>query len=152
MDRLSTGEIMTDEPRDHVLRARLPWRSEEMTECGRPANDVASVITLEELQHRVKSLGRQRTAFTVCMTCWTTTGHASRWETSPIGVIGREAERCGLNFVIDRSSRPEAIRFTSELRAIEALIAAHRDEFDQYLTALADAPNLADQRRKRDRR
>lgn len=33
------------EQRDHVTRAQLPWRTDELTECGRQLNDVATDLT-----------------------------------------------------------------------------------------------------------
>ncbi|WP_102144322.1 hypothetical protein [Mycobacterium hubeiense] len=138
-------------PLDHIVRSGLPWRAERLTECGRSANDVASTITLDELKARIEQHGKRRTAFTVCITCWTTAAHAAQWEVNPIGVIGREAQRCGCNFVVDRSHKPEAQRFTAELHAIAALIEAHRDEFDGYITGLAETASLTERRRSKRR-
>lgn len=141
---------MASEPRDHVIRAVLPWRSGELTECGRELADVASAITIEQLIGRVKEHGKQRTAFTVCMTCWNTASshRHDTWEVDPIGVIGREAERCGM-FRVYVSQTPERDQLTAELRAIEALIVAHRDEFDQYIAGLAESVDLDAARRAR---
>lgn len=138
---------MSTEPRDHIVRSGLPWRAEQITECGRPTSDVASMITLDQLTARIREHGKQRTAFTVCMTCWNAAGHAARWEANPVGVIGREAQRCG--FVVDRSSRPEAQQFAAELRAIAALIEAHRAEFDGYILGLAETSDLAAARKRK---
>ncbi|SIH23813.1 Uncharacterised protein [Mycobacteroides abscessus subsp. abscessus] len=141
---------MGKQPLDHVIRAVLPWRTGELTECGRELADVAAAITIEQLIARIKEHGKQRTAFTVCITCWTT-AHSHRhdtWELDPIGVMGREAERCGM-YRVHVSQTPERDQLTAELRAIEALIAAHRDEFDQYIAGLGESIDLDAARRAR---
>lgn len=131
------------DPLDHVIRASLPWRSGHLTECGRDLNDVGSAITQQQLQVRVKEHGAQRTAFTVCMTCWSTaSAHRETWESDPIAVLYRETQRTGGALVSPRSDRPERVRLTAELRAIAALIEAHRDEFDQYIAGLAETASL----------
>lgn len=139
---------LIEERRDHVYRSGLPWRTERMTECGKAESDVAACITADELATRISRFGKQRTAFTICMTCWTTTEHAPRWETHPVGVIFREAKRAGAGYITP-SDKPAAHHLADELRAIEALIAAHRDEFDEYITGLADTADLASRRKQR---
>lgn len=137
-------------PLDHVIRAPLPWRSEQLTECGREVSDVAAAITQQQLVARVKEYGKQRTAFTVCITCWSTaSSHRETWESDPIAVLYRETLRAGATHVMPRSDRPERVVLTAELRAIGALIEAHRDEFDQYIAGLADTANLDAVRRER---
>ena len=141
------------ERRDHVIRATLPWRSEQLTECGRALADVASFISRDDLIARVKADGKTRTAFTVCITCWSTASdrRTEKWETEPIAVIGREAERCGMGRTY-ASPTPDRERLTHELHAIAALVAAHRDEFDDYIAGLANTTNLDAVRRDRQRR
>ncbi len=141
------------ERRDHVIRATLPWRSEQLTECGRALDDVATFITRDELIARVKTDGKTRTAFTVCITCWNTASDRRNetWETEPIAVIGREAERCGMGRVY-AAQTPERERLTTELRAIAALVAAHRDEFDEFIAGVAHTASLDAARRDRRRR
>jgi hypothetical protein len=123
---------------DHVLRPALPWRPAELTECGRPANDFP-VIDRNELADRVTRLGQQRTAFTVCMTCYAASGWAKQWETAPEAVLQREISRV--------TARPDLLR--RELWAITALIAAHRSEFEDFVNGLADTPSLDAHRRNR---
>ncbi|MBF6302284.1 hypothetical protein IU459_32795 [Nocardia amamiensis] len=138
------------EPLDHVLRPSLPWRDEELTECGRPAVDVASAITADDLTARVKRIGQQRTAFTVCMTCAGRVEYSSTWERYPIAVLERELQRAGIHPPgLSRSTKPEAARMTAELRAIAALIEAHREEFDGYLSGLDKTVDLGARRRRR---
>ena len=51
------------EPVDHILRPRLPWRSESdpaLTECGYNASSVKT-LTREEFSARLKDWGQQRT-------------------------------------------------------------------------------------------
>lgn len=156
------------ERRDHVVRERLPWRTDDITECGRPVEDVVSVITREQLQWRVKQHGQQRTAFTVCMTCWpTSTTHASAtWATHPTHLLSREMRRGSDGIVyIDYGRRrwnsddpppqptgPHVDRLSAELHAIAALIEAHRDEFDQRVQAASDAALFAARRAQKKQR
>ncbi|MDO3312384.1 Uncharacterised protein [Mycobacteroides abscessus subsp. abscessus] len=137
------------EQRDHVTRAQLPWRADELTECGRQLNDVATYITRDQLIARVKEHGQQRTAFTVCMTCWNTaSSHRYNWNSDPIATIAREAGRCGGSYG-HASPSPERSQLVAELRAIAALIEAHRDEFDGYINDLAETANLAARRNRK---
>ena len=136
---------------DHILRPRLPWREDDLTECGRPAHDVKSTITVEELQERIKRLGQQRTAFTICMTC---NGRASSfsetWENHPIGVLVRELQRVGVYAPTPGYPvKPATARMVRELRAIAALIAEHREEFDGYVQGVGETVDLATARRRR---
>jgi hypothetical protein len=102
--------------RDHVARPTLPWRTDRHTQCDRAADDVASVISVDELEARIQRDGHERTVETTCRTCWDTSRDAARWETNPIGVVAREAVRASIGSR-DPSSRPEAVRFAGELRA-----------------------------------
>lgn len=124
------------EPVDHVLRPRLPWRSDEgaITECGYDATKVKA-ISRDELRARFKEFGQQRTAILTCMTCVDTAGRWSDWETDPREAIGREIEweRRG-RWSDDTHSRGRRLRF--ELVAIAELIGAHRAEFDATMTRL----------------
>ena len=121
---------------DHVLRPRLPWRQEDLTECGRdPAN--LPTITRDDLINRVRKLGQQRTVFTVCMTCWHRSAYSKPWADEPEAVLEREIQR----------RKPQRLRH--ELTAITLLIDAHRDEFNELLNGLAGTPSLADHRRNR---
>lgn len=124
------------EPLDHIYRAVLPWRAQEMTECGRLVNDVGGVISVEEVTRRWKEWGKQRTAFTVCMTCLNTANYQDRWESDPAGVMRRW---CSLD-----ASNHE--RMNTELRAIAALIDAHRTQFDGFVAGVAATTNLAERR------
>lgn len=129
----------------------LPWRTDALTECGRRASDVTNVITLDDLDDRIRCHGHERSASTVCMTCWETSRTAARWETNPVHVIAREAVRAGLG---DREpcAEPQAARFGNELRAIAALVDAHRDEFNDCLAALELTASITEHRRRTPRR
>jgi hypothetical protein len=149
---------MTDEPRDHVIRERLPWRSDDLTECGRPVSDVAGVITHEQLVWRVNQYGKQRTAFTVCMTCYTAANHSPQWATNPTGALTRDMRR-GFSMVYREFDRDTGTygpvkvdRLSAELHAIAALIDAHREEFDQRVESATQAALFAERRRVADKR
>jgi hypothetical protein len=141
------------ERRDHVARAVVPWRSHtQYTECGRLVTNVTSVITPDALQDRIRTHGQQRTAFTVCMTCWNTSNDHPSWQTNPSAVLVRELTRTrGYHDRNRPSTNPEAIQANNELRAIAALIEAHQAEFDTYLTDAANAIDLTTARHTRRR-
>lgn len=143
--------MSTDMPRDHVIRARLPWRDDDLTECGRPINDVATTITADQLKWRLKEHGQQRTAFTVCITCWTTCRDRSRdsWEANPASLLMRDMHRSAHGIIYFDYARsadgqnvrtgPHVDRLAAELHAIAKMIEAHRDEFDERVAAARDA-------------
>lgn len=130
---------------DHVRRRPLPWRADEgLTECGLPA-DSYQTITHDELDTKAKKLGQQRTAMTSCMTCL-----------SRAQVYGRRAGSGGrvelledLEREIQRVRYREGSQLVVELEAIVALIADHRDEFDQYIADRGDTVDLTAERTKR---
>lgn len=127
-----------EEPRAHVRRPDFPWRDGQRTECGKSAIDVASVIDRAELHRRVARDGIQRTAYAVCMTCLDASRRWKDWAGDPVDVMARE-------FYGGR--RDERLR--DELRAIAALVEAHRDEFDGYMTGLSETVSLDAARRAR---
>lgn len=126
------------EPVDHILRPRLPWRSDDaaITECGYDASKVKA-LTREEFFTRQKELGRQRTAMITCMTCSDTAGRWGTWEDDPRRALEREITwEGGYRFREDRGTR-----LRSELLAIAELVSAHREQFEAIMAA-------ADQRRE----
>lgn len=146
---------------DHIARSMLPWRDETdaLTECGRPVQEV-SVAPVDELRARVKRVGQARAMFTVCLTCVERHDHRGRgetWNTNPVAVIGREVERVRSVYpyalrdetATETRRRAERDRFAAELKAIAALINAHRDEFDGFITGLAATNDLTERRNKR---
>ena len=144
-----------NDPVDHIDRPLPPWRAGRLTECGLDADGLGGrVISTSEAADRVRRLGQQRAAFTLCMTCASTADRHRRvgaaagatWATDPIGVLARDVDRARW-----RDGEHRA-RFEAELRAVGALIEAHRDEFDGYLAGLAETTSLADARRARQRR
>jgi len=147
-----TTTDFTQERRDHVARDIVPWRpTARYTQCGRPAATVDSIITADELHARIHTHGQQRTAFTVCMTCWSTTDrHPATWHTNPAAVLVRELTRIrGYSTLDTPPTDPDGIRANNELHAIAAILAAHQDEYDDYLAAADSAIDLASRRRQR---
>lgn len=135
------GSVPPDDlPKEHVERPPLPWRAAVITECGLPAAG-HPVITRDEFIAKVKRQGKQRAAFSTCMTCWETAQRWPTWEQDPVQRIARETYGGGY--------RRGSDRFRAELLAIEVLVAAHREEFDAALAGLADAPRLDEARRAR---
>jgi hypothetical protein len=122
------------EPVDHILRPRLPWRRDDegaMTECGYDATKVKT-LTRREYSYRLKDLGQQRTAMLTCMTCASTCGRHGSWADDPRQAMQREIEWEGAG---RWSHQDRGQRLKDELLAIEALIEAHREEFDAAISA-----------------
>jgi len=157
-------------PVDHITRAVLPWRTEaDLTECGKPTADIAGrLVTREEASARIKRIGQQRAAYTLCMTCATTSDRHTRTDPlDAVAVIYRVTEglryaSAPLPFVPYEGSErlaarrlrverewAERQRFNAEVEAIVALIAAHREDFDDYLSGREQTVSLADRRRAR---
>lgn len=113
------------EPVDHIVRPRLPWRSDEgaITECGYDASKVKT-MTREEFLQRYKDLGSTRMMMLTCMTCLDTARRWGTWADDPRKALERE-----INWENPRWET-RGTRLRDELLAIEILIAAHRDEFD----------------------
>lgn len=122
------------EPVDHILRPRLPWRSDAgaITECGFDASKVKT-LTRPEFLERLKTMGQQRTAILTCMTCSDTARRWGTWEDDPRLALQREIEWERGGYYRARTDRGE--RLKDELLAIAALIEAHRDEFDGLVSA-----------------
>lgn len=140
---------------DHITRSPLPWRTEPMTECGKPQDAVKQVITPEAYRRRVKDLGVQRTSLLVCQTCVSAYTYAYPWTVDPVGVLEREVNRVRHGRAYGQpAGKPgsERAQLADELRAIAALIAAHRDEFDSYVNGLVDTVDLAARRVAKQRR
>lgn len=137
----------TDEPLAHIPRPMLPWRAEDfaLTECGKPLADVASVITLDDWKSRVKRDGKRRTSYSVCETCAHQAQRSRTFAQHPMEVLDRAVMRA-------RRGNGELVRFQHELHAIAALIAAHPDEFTDYLDGLDHTVSLDERRRLRKRR
>jgi hypothetical protein len=121
-----------------VARARLPWSTRTgLTECGRKVVDVAAVISVEKFATKLAAQGKTRAAMTTCMTCWSRLQYrAGSWEKYPIEITRRDLERYD-----------EKERITVELRALEALVEAHRQEYEDLVTGLQDTTDLAERRR-----
>jgi hypothetical protein len=114
-------------PVDHILRPALPWRgTAAITECGYDATKV-KIISRSEHAQRVKDYGQQRAAMLTCMTCSQTSARYAAWEEDPREAIERE-----VNWE-SKWRKPRGNQLRDELLAIEALIAAHPDEFKQSI-------------------
>lgn len=124
---------------EHLIRrATVPWRAVEdhLTECGKNAADFPS-ITYDQFARKLRQQGQQRAAMSTCMTCWNAADRWKTWAVDPVDAVRREV--LGL--------RDNVELFRRELWAIAALVQAHRDEFDGYLTGLNETTDLASRRR-----
>lgn len=118
-------EAMTDEPPIvHVRRPGLPWRIEHgKTECGLPVAG-HPVITRTEFLAKIKREGERRARITTCQTCLDTARRHPSWDENPEGCLSREIPGWG-------RARPS--RFRTELLALAALAARHREEFTEIM-------------------
>ena len=135
---------------EHVIRSRPPWRrGEDLTECGKPVTKVSAVITRDAFLAKVRKQGQQRSAMSTCMTCWTTARNHPSWDENPVKSLIREAARFEWHL---SGGEGRDLTFHDELRAIEALIAAHPEEWDELLSGLGGMTRLDDARRAKRRR
>jgi len=159
--------MSTLSPVDHVARPRLPWRiSPHLTECGKDLArfDLDRIITTDALIARIRDLGRQRAAYTTCMTCWETARRHRSDRPDPLRVIMRELEALRWSEDVplgdldhltaarrEQVTRDHARRrlVAGELEALGALVTAHRAEFDDYVAGLAETVSLTDRRATR---
>lgn len=123
------------EPVDHILRPRLPWRSDEgaITECGYDASKVKT-ITRGEYEQRRKNLGQQRCAMVTCMTCANTAQRWGDWNDDPRLALEREITWEKPGYYSRSESRGQ--RLKDELLAIASLIEAHPEEFAANVEAI----------------
>lgn len=126
-------------PLEHIERAALPWRDERLTECGLPTAG-HPVLTRDQWIEKVRQLGKQRAAFTTCMTCWEAAQRNAAWSDDPVRAITRAA-----------SDWRRKDLFADELRAIALLLDAHREEYRETLAGLGNVGDLAARRRARRR-
>lgn len=129
---------------EHVARPNLPWRDDTLTECGK-TTDGRVVITREQLLAKIRKQGQARAALSTCMTCTQTATRWQDWATAPSDVMRRNVP----SWWGASQRHPIAVRMDAELRAIAALIEAHREEFDGFLAGLEDAADLGARRQRR---
>lgn len=132
---------MADEPLHHIERSRLPWHDERKTECGLDPSTMPT-WTRDEAIAQSRKLGRQRFSLFCCMTCAHTVERHATWDQDPASCLVRFAERNTLRRWGGYTENEDAARFAAELRAIAALIEAHRDEFDETVAGLLDTTSL----------
>lgn len=134
---------MTPEPLDHVVRLSPPWRKVELTECGKNVAEFAEgrVLGREEMAAKAKRQGKQRTAMTMCMTCWGKFQYNwhGTWDEHPEGVVERDVGGFGRR----RSM------LADELKALSILYSRHTDEYDAIVAGLAETEDLAEKRAER---
>lgn len=138
----------TDTRLNHIARTSLPWRDADRTICGQPVNQYADgvVINLRDAHAMARRLGQQRFALVICMTCANNANRWTEWDANPLGRMEREVTGGGF-----RKIDPVIV---AELRAMAALIAAHRDEFDDIVRSYVegDVVTIGDLRSKRNAR
>jgi hypothetical protein len=133
----------------HIERPSLPWRPERKTECGLDVTRHAT-WTRDEAVEIGKKLGRQRFSMHVCMTCMGTAERHATWEVDPASCLVRHASQMTLTrWGRSKSATDEQRHFADELRAIAALIEAHRDEFDALILSYGEVVDLTARRRER---
>lgn len=132
---------------DHILRAHPPWQRDKLTECGRLVVDVKSIVSRDEIVAKVKRQGKQRAAFSTCMTCATRYFPGETWEQAPAAVLSRYVERSRYSFSRDEDGRGGRIQ--AELRALALLYRNHQEEFEQALIDLGEVSQMDAARAKR---
>lgn len=147
-------------PVDHITRAVLPWRTAaDMTECGKDAAKFLNrLVTREEASARIRRVGQKRAAFSLCMTCVSTSDrYRSRYAPVVVEDVVMAVARAAGSVQHAHPPFPgedpspswrERQRLLAEFEAMTALIAAHREEFDGYLSGREQTVSLADRRRR----
>lgn len=136
-------------PLAHLLRPAPPWRTATpLTECGRPGNDVAALTTVDEIRALIRKVGQLRAAMSTCMTCAQSADRNPAWDVSPSAVLAREVPA---HVRWHAGARAQVHGLDTELRAIAALIEAHREEYDATLDGLGQTADLNAHRRARAR-
>jgi hypothetical protein len=126
------------EPVDHILRPRLPWRADQpLTECGYNANSVKT-LTREQFEARLKEYGQQRAGLLTCMTCMSTAQNWPTWQEDPRLAVQREIQWEAVHWnhrtkQVYQYASDRKHYLLNELLTIEALIAAHPEEFAKLL-------------------
>jgi len=144
------------EPVDHILRPRLPWRTDEgaITECGFDATKVKT-LTRDEFFARLKDYGQQRSALLTCMTCSDTARRWPTWQDEPRLALEREIAWERPHYMMYRETAhihdKNGARLRDELLAIEALIAAHREEYLALLASIDARRQWLDRKSKNER-
>lgn len=143
-------------PVDHITRAVLPWRTTtDTTECGKPVAELAGrLVTRDEAAARIKRIGQQRAAFTLCMTCASTSDRHSHPEmVDAVAAVARYVAAASRAWPPhgqrESPAWKERQHLNTELEAVAALVVAHREEFDGYLSGREQTVSLADRRRQR---
>lgn len=107
---------------EHVHRPALPWRPEDLTECGITAAG-RPCISHDELRAKIKREGAQRALYTTCQTCLDTAQRHEPWALNPTARLEREVHAA-------RWAEDKRDRLNAELRAIELLISAHQEALE----------------------
>ncbi len=117
----------------HIERPPLPWRTVVSTECGRPISELANglVVTVSAAQKWFKDNGARRASLFFCVTCCDTTNRWKSWQQDPVDRMYRELQHMGWG---GRRDKNRAL-VGAELRAIEALVSQHREEFEEIKAA-----------------
>lgn len=112
---------MFDDVVRHLARPALPWRASPLTRCGRLISELGEgqIVSLAQ----AKKLVKQRQADLVCITCLQHVNDWPEWGTNPGGLLHQYTRTGAWGPARDGW-------LTDDLRAIAALIEAHRDEFD----------------------
>jgi hypothetical protein len=122
------------EPVDHILRPKLPWRTDDaaITECGYDASKVKT-LSRDDFFSRIKNLGIQRVTMLTCMTCSSTAQRWPTWEEDPRKALEREIAWEGGSWRFE--DRGSCLKI--ELLAIAALINAFPQEFADRINEIA---------------
>ncbi len=119
---------------DHVSRISPSWATTlPLTECGRRIDDTGSTITFDEMAEKFKRQGKQRAGMSSCMTC---INRVSYGQEEGDDIVSR------VSAYLTRTHRVWG-EIAHELEAIDALVAAHRDEYDDLVASVRTVTRIA---------
>ena len=130
----------------HIRQDSPPWRNPAMVaECGKPITtgpwmtrqEFAEVLAAwhEKIQ-AAQQVGDPRPdpkELGVCMNCRKKVRWYRTWHVDPVNVMLRYTERADVGITSGARSTPEWIAAVCELRALEDLVAANSELFEQLV-------------------
>lgn len=131
----------------HIVIPRIPWRTVDRTYCGRDPQEFKKIASLADAQRRWKEVGAKRAAYEFCVTCVETANRHQPWDQNPVAAVHYAYNKFG---EWSRESPERDVAF-AELRALAALVEAHREEFEQAVADLGGVVSLDALRVKRSR-
>lgn len=126
------GDTLDLLPTRHIRQPDLPWRKNDLTECGLSADD-RKTCSWVEARTGMMANGKERPTL-LCRTCWQ--AFAANGGTAPDESAIDRSHIHTLYRELTRASYAQWPRLGLELRALGDLVDRHRPEFESLLAAM----------------